>query len=82
MSEPFFPFVADVEWFDSWNDTIKHTYHPIYAPTITEAMRIIDEQYKGILESVHIAYVDDQNTLFEITKEQAETYTTKGAYKC
>ena len=74
----FYPIIAKVASYNIENK-LRITNHPIYAQSLSEAVKMIEEYYGQELERVAVQYADCENTLFEIPPELAERYIKEGA---
>ena len=73
----FYPIIAKVTYYDLDNK-LRTINHPLYAPSLADAVKRIEEHYGQDLERVAVQCVDCENTLFEISPELAEHYVKEG----
>lgn len=74
----FYPIIAKVASYNIDNK-LRIINHPIYAQSLSEAVKMIEEYYGQSLERVAVQYADCENTLFEISPDLAEHYIKEGA---
>ena len=75
----FYPIIAKVTYYDI-NNSLRTTYHPLYAASLADAVKIIEQYYGQELDAVAVQYADIENTLFEISESLANYYCKEGAF--
>lgn len=79
------PYVALVHYYDDIcgrNEDARHksNYHGIYAESYTDAAKQMEAYYGNDIESLEIWCVDDEESIFYLPEDLAQTYIQKGTY--
>lgn len=79
------PYVARVNYYDDMcghneEQRHKHNYHGIYASTFADAVKQVEDYYGNDIESLEIWCVDDEESIFYLPDDLAQTYIQKGTY--
>lgn len=79
------PYVVRVNYYDeviSHNGDLhhKHNYHGIYASSFADAAKQMENYYGNDIESLEIWCVDDEESIFYLPDDLAQTYIEKGTY--
>ena len=79
------PYVVRVNYYDeviSNNGNLhhKHNYHGIYASSFSDAAKQMEAYYGNDIESLEVWCVDDEESIFYLPEDLAQTYIQKGTY--
>ena len=80
------PYVVRVNYYDDmcgspYDDTChKHNYHGIYASSFSDAAKQMEAYYGNDIENLEIWCVDDEESIFYLPDDLAQTYIQKGTY--
>ena len=78
------PYVVRVNDYDEMhpydNTCHKHSYHGIYASSFSDAAKQMEAYYGNDIENLEIWRVDDEESIFYLPDDLAQTYIQKGTY--